>query len=83
MKRKNNSPVDIGYPGLVQWPTAMKDPVSSLLIAPTPSASWLPLQSPRWVFQHQPSCSHSSQQEGGTRRRHVCSFQGHLLKSDI
>lgn len=50
MKRKNNSHVDIGYPGLVQWPTAMKDPVSILLIAPTPLALCLPLQSPRWLF---------------------------------
>lgn len=50
MKRKNNSHVDTGYPGLVQWPTAMKDPVSILLIAPTPSALWHPLQSPRWLF---------------------------------
>ena len=50
MKRKNNSHVDTGYPGLVQWPTATKDPVSILLSAPTPSALWLPLQSPRWLF---------------------------------
>ena len=50
MKRKNNSQLDTGYPGLVQWPTVMKDPVSFLLIAATSSASWLPLRSPRWLF---------------------------------